>query len=149
MRKVYLIHSYVSDDVFAHGVPDRPSEWKQPRGAQLPEADKSSKWLVYVFHSLKWSVKIIHRCLLDSLVVGRVHCYRDFYGIFYAFKVFMSFFFFLQRKSFPSCLLLAKFQHVRSKISLFIWAQGLLTSRSNQTGTVSWTWRCQVSQSLT
>lgn len=73
-----------------------------------------------------------------------------FCGIFYVFKgsscFFLVFFFF---SSFPSCFFLAKFQHVRSKIYLFIWAHGLLTSRSNQTDSVCWTWMCQVTQSLT
>lgn len=66
-----------------------------------------------------------------------------FYGIFH---VCNSSFIFLQRKWFPSCFSLPDSTVCTLKAPLLV--QGLLTSQSNQTWTVYWTWRCQVTHSL-
>lgn len=109
------------------------------------------KWLVFVFESLNLNVIIPHRCLLHSLHCADECSYQAFMG--FAFFHFYNIFGQRKRKreSFSSCFFF--FSHipdcaVPALETLFIFVQLLLTQHSNQTGTVYWTMRCQVTHSL-
>lgn len=73
-----------------------------------------------------------------------------FYGIFYVFKRQFLVGGWACRENHSQAVFSSPTSNIYAwKTSLLIWAQSLLTSRSNQTGTVYWTRKCQVIQSLT
>lgn len=108
------------------------------------------KWLLFVFESLNLNVIIPYRCLLHSSYCGGCS-YQGFIGfVFFLFITFLERELFLSRVSFFFFVSTPTFLPVQTPAleTLFILVQLLLTRHSNQTGTVYWTTRCQVTHSL-
>lgn len=140
---------------FPQQVTGSPWESKQPWLLSYVDSEWSvssqiHKELVNVFQSLNENAIILHRCLLHSLHCGSGCSYLDFIGFVFFFSFFTTF---LDRKSCSRVF----FSFLSSDIpgftapaleTLFILVQLMLTQHSNQTGTVYWTMRCQVTHSL-
>lgn len=140
---------------FPEQVTGSPWESKQPWLLSYVDSEWSvssqiHKELVNVFQSLNENAIILHRCLLHSLHCGSGCSYLDFIGFVFFFSFFTTF---LDRKSCSRVF----FSFLSSDIpgftapaleTLFILVQLMLTQHSNQTGTVYWTMRCQVTHSL-